>query len=326
MSRLPIVVASSVIRSAYQRESHGGVYLVDLEAGIYRQVIDWDEEAIDWEGRGGDRGLRGIAFWHDRLYLAASDEVFVYTPDFRLIESFRNRYLKHCHEIAIRDDSLFLTSTGFDSVLVFDLEGGSFTKGYCLRHRGVVALGRSHSARLGRVLGRILTPRLRAFDPNAAGGPQPADTAHVNSVHVEDDIIYLAGTRLRAVFSLAGGRLGRYAPIPYWTHNAHPYRGGVLLNHTEGNRVAYLDRRGRLLESFPIKHYRKQELAMSHLPQDHARQGFGRGLATVNDLIIGGSSPATISVYRMGQPAAVKTVNISLDVRNSIHGLEIWPF
>ena len=128
------------------------------------------------------------------------------------------------------------------------------------------------------------------------------------------------------MFSVRDGRLGRYARIPYRTHNARPFRGGALLNHTAGNQVAHLDRRGRLIESFPIKHYSEPELAMAHPPQDHARQGFGRGLAIHADLIVGGSSPATISAYRFGQPAALKTVNISLDVRNAIHGLEFWPF
>lgn len=326
MFHLPTVIASSVIRSAHQGESHGGVYLVDLELGSCRQVIDWDEEDIVWEGRGGDRGLRGIAFYGDQVYLAASDEIFVYSADFQLIETFRNRYLKHCHEIFVGGDALYLTSTGVDSILVFDLQARVFAKGYCVRHGKPVALARAYSARLGRTLGRILNPRLRVFDPNAPGGPQSADTTHLNSVHAEGDAIYLAGTRLAAVFALRDGSLGRYTPIPYRTHNAHPYRDGVLLNHTAGDQIAYLDRRGRLIESFPIKHYTEQELAMSHLPQDHARQGFGRGLATRGDLIVGGSSPATVSAYRFGQPEAIKTVTISLDVRNAIHGLEIWPF
>jgi hypothetical protein len=74
-ARLPIVVLSSVIRSAHQGESHGGVYLVDMASGQVEQVLDWNRAEIDWEGRGGDRGLRGIAFHGDRLFLAASDEI-----------------------------------------------------------------------------------------------------------------------------------------------------------------------------------------------------------------------------------------------------------
>ena len=79
---LPTIVCSSVIRSVHQGESHGGVYLVDLEPGDTTQVIDWSDDTIDWEGRGGDRGLRGIAFHDGLIYLAASDEVFVYDREF----------------------------------------------------------------------------------------------------------------------------------------------------------------------------------------------------------------------------------------------------
>src|SRR5437588_5736088 len=62
MDKLPRVIATSIVRSAHQGESHGGVYLIDLNSGQYDQVIDWNDESINWEGRGGDRGLRGIAF------------------------------------------------------------------------------------------------------------------------------------------------------------------------------------------------------------------------------------------------------------------------
>ncbi len=72
------MIATSVVRATNQGESHGGVYLVDLLGGGFEQVIDWNEASISWEGRGADRGLRGIAFHEDRVLLAASDEIFVY--------------------------------------------------------------------------------------------------------------------------------------------------------------------------------------------------------------------------------------------------------
>ena len=133
LPKLPVLIASSVIRSAHQGESHGGVYLVDMEAGTYDQVVDWNDMSINWQGRGADRGLRGIAFYNGLIYLAASDEIFVYDQQFKLIESFKNRYLQHCHEICIAGDTLYLSSTGFDSVLVFDLLSKKFVHAYCIR-------------------------------------------------------------------------------------------------------------------------------------------------------------------------------------------------
>ena len=93
MDKLPRVIATSVVRSAHQGRSHGGVYLIDLNSGQYDQVIDWNDESINWEGRGGDRGLRGIAFHNNRVFLAASDEIFVFDTAFNRLNSYRNQYL-----------------------------------------------------------------------------------------------------------------------------------------------------------------------------------------------------------------------------------------
>ena len=40
MQKLPKVIATSVVRSAHQGESHGGVYLIDLNSGEFEQVIE----------------------------------------------------------------------------------------------------------------------------------------------------------------------------------------------------------------------------------------------------------------------------------------------
>jgi hypothetical protein len=94
-----VLIATSVVRGSRQGESHGGVYLLDLEQGRAAMAIDWNAAGIDWRGRGWDRGLRGIAFDGDLVYIAASDELFVYTPEFERVESYRAPFLKHCHEI-----------------------------------------------------------------------------------------------------------------------------------------------------------------------------------------------------------------------------------
>jgi thiamine monophosphate kinase len=58
-----------------------------------------------------------------------------------------------------------------------------------------------------------------------------------------------------------------------------------------------------------------------------ARQGFGRGLCAAGDtLIAGGSSPSTVSIYDVDAGQRVAAVNLSMDIRNAIHGLELWPF
>jgi hypothetical protein len=43
-------------------------------------------------------------------------------------------------------------------------------------------------------------------------------------------------------------------------------------------------------------------------------------------LIAAGSSPSTVSLYDLATGTDVMRVNFSQDVRNAIHGLEVWPF
>lgn len=314
---LPRVIASSVVRATDQGESHGGVYLVDLATGESEQVIDWNDSSISWDGRGADRGLRGIAFHDDLVYLAASDEIFVYNREFAQVGSHRNRYLKHCHEITVAGDRLYATSTGHDSVLELDLASGRWTAGHCLR------FGDRH--RMARRLGRRPLPAYRRYDPEGAGGPELADTSHINSVWAEDGTIYACGTKLGHLVAIRGGGIEAAAVVPYKTHNARPYDGGVLLNHTGTDRIALVSTSGEVRESYAIPRYDPAELA-NVLSEDKARQGFGRGLATLGDNhLVGGSSPATLSVYARGSEQPVASVNLTMDVRNAIHGLELWP-
>jgi hypothetical protein len=58
-----------------------------------------------------------------------------------------------------------------------------------------------------------------------------------------------------------------------------------------------------------------------------ARQGYGRGLCVVNHRVVAaGSSPSTISLYDLKESKRLMSINLTTDIRNAIHGLEIWPF
>ena len=55
------LIATSVVRGSNQGESHGGIYLINTDTDEILQPVDWNRMDIDWQGRGWDRGLRGIA-------------------------------------------------------------------------------------------------------------------------------------------------------------------------------------------------------------------------------------------------------------------------
>jgi hypothetical protein len=58
-----------------------------------------------------------------------------------------------------------------------------------------------------------------------------------------------------------------------------------------------------------------------------ARPGFARGLCVLSETVVaGGSSPSTVSVYDLAANERVLSVNLTLDVRNAIHGLAVWPY
>jgi len=323
-SGLPKVLCTTVVRSSHVGDSHGGVYLVDLATGSHEQMVDWNDGSIDWTGRGGGRGLRGIAFDGDDIYIAASDEIFVYDREFRIRRSIRNRYLGLCHEIQIVDRKLYLTATEYDSILVYDLAAARFVAGYCVRNPGITGKATLEALRNVRL-------SFGAFDPEGDNGPPRGDTTHINSVWVEDGVIYLCGVWLAQLIAIARDGPGVYARVTPWTHNARPFRDGVLANSTGEDCIGWFDREGKLLRRYPIPRFPYQALEHADLPQDYARQAFGRGLTLATtpggtELVIGGSSPASVSAYRLDSGEILATVTLTMDVRNAVHGLEIWPF
>jgi hypothetical protein len=281
------------------------VYLVDFERQSVRQVIDWNSADIDWQGRGWDRGLRGIAFDGERVFIAASNELFVYSPDFELLASYRNPYLKHCHEIAVYERRLYLTSTGFDALLGFDLDENRFCFGL-----HVVAIGRRFQG--------------GPFDPLGNRGPAPGNRLHLNNVYCDASGLYLSGLNTGALVKLDGRTLRRVAGLPKGIHNARPFGDGVLFNDTAADRVRAV---------WPGKEHRFAVPTVADLTHTDlgdariARVGFARGLCVVDDtLVAGGSSPSTIALHDLDKARTRAVATLSRDVRNAIHGLEVWPF
>jgi hypothetical protein len=283
------------------------VYLVDFQHGRASQMLDWNTMDIDWQGRGWDRGLRGIAFDGETVYVAASDELFAYTPDFRLIGSWRNRYLRHCHEIFRHERTLFLTSTGFDSVLGFDLDLKNFCWGL-----HVTAQDDGFAC--------------KSFDPEFDDGPAPSNALHLNNVHCERGGMHISGLRTGGVLLFNGNELQRWVTLPAGTHNARPFLGGVLFNDTESNVVRYVSREGERV--FPVPTFPEESL--THVAPDDARlarQAFARGLCVIDDQTIAcGSSPSTVTLHGFQPGSTSRMATLTHDVRNAIHGLEVWPF
>lgn len=307
MQGIPKLLVSSVVRGSQQGDSHGGLYLVDMEKREFEQVIGWNASGIDWEGRGVYRGLRGIVVAGKEIWIAASDELFVFDPWFRQIASYRNIYLKHFHEMSLHRGKLYMTSAGFDALLRFDLASRQFDLGIVMTSdNGVI--------------------NAHGFDPRKPGGPAPGDMFHINSVHADDTGVFVAGRKIPALVQLTQSAIGVVAGLPRGTHNARPFLGGVLYNDTDSDSVVWSGVGPRV--SIPVPRY--DPILLQHREADTsdvARQGFARGLCVLSEtLIAAGSSPTTISIHDLAAGRCLSSLNLTLDIRNAAHGLAVWPF
>ncbi|MDJ0905996.1 MAG: hypothetical protein QNI96_08265 [Woeseiaceae bacterium] len=286
------------------------MYLVDLDKQSVRQPIDWNTVDIDWQGRGADRGLRGIAFDGERVFIAASDELFAYTPDFEKIGSWRNPFLKHCHEIFVWERTLYLTSTGFDTILGFHLDELRFHWAMHVRSKDYQFSG-------------------TIFDPLGDNGPLMVNKLHINNVHCSRHGMYLTGLRSGGMLHFNGKEIRMAVELPPGTHNAQPFRDGVLFNDTEADALRYTGRgEGEEDRAMRVPEFDAGQMQNLHMADGKlARPGFARGLCVLSDRVVaGGSSPSTIAIHDLADNRTLGSVNLSLDVRNAIHGLEPWPF
>lgn len=304
------LLTTSVVRGTQQGESHGGIYLIDLDQRAISQVMDWDRADIDWQGRGWDRGLRGIAFDNETIYIAASDELFAFSPTFDKLGSWRNPYLKHCHEIAVWRRTLYLTSTGYDSILGFDLDAKCFSWAMAVQTEDY----------------RFAASR---FDPEGSKGPLQLNKLHLNNVYCNEAGMYLSGLRSGGMLHFNGKTVQMSAELPPGTHNARPFRDGVLFNDSAANALRYAGRGdGAEDRAFKVPSFDPSKLTHRDMDESGvARQGFARGLCALSSSVVaGGSSPSTVSIYDLAANESVLTLTLSMDVRNAVHGLEFWPF
>ena len=147
-------------------------------------------------------------------------------------------------------------------------------------------------------------------------------------VHADDSGIYVSGLRTEAMLHINSQfEVKAVCNIPLGAHNAQPYRDGVLVNDTQNDAVRYSGRDGAN-KAFKVVTYDEKDIEFAGVDDSNvARQGFGRGLVAIDDnLVAAGSSPSTVTLYDVEREETIASVNLTMDIRNSIHGLEVWPY
>jgi hypothetical protein len=212
------------------------------------------------------------------------------------------------HEIAVHGRELFLTSTGFDSVLGFNLDQRCFDWALHVQMRQYQA----HFAR---------------YDPKGTDGPRAQQTASQQRLgrceqpaRLRPEHRWHAAVHRRSASS-CGSSCRR-------ARTARPFRSGVLFNDTEAGTLRYSGRDEREDRIMKVPTYDPETLTYRDADTSGiARQGFARGLCVLTEtMVAGGSSPSTVTVYDLKDNEMLLSVNLTRDIRNAIHGLAVWPY
>jgi hypothetical protein len=304
---MSVIAATTVIRGSQPGASHGGVYLVDLDGQRGAHLLDWTRPSIDWSGHGAGRGLRGLAFGDDRVYIAGASELFSFAPDFALLGVHSSPYLGHAQAVACFEGRIYAVSAAYDAVLAFDLQSGRFDWGLQLVDgdsglRGI------------------------PFDPQGTLGPPPSRDLRLNSLHCDSRGLFIGGGRTMGLLHFDGKRIVRLVTLPEGVHDARPWREGVLFNDTEAEAVRFLTPDANCV--FPVPRYPEAALEPGSCDDSAlARQGFARGLCVLGEgLFASGSSPLTITLHDLDAMKTTLRINLSTDARHAIHSLAVWPF
>jgi len=307
MSKL---IATTVVHSAETGQVHGGAYLIDLVKQQVHQTFRLDAEDIEWYGAEGGRGLRGIAFDGETIYIAASNRLMAFDRKFRQAGSWQNPYLSDCHGICIHQRKLFLTSTGNDCILAFDLDEKKFNWAM-------------------QVQSQHFQFKPVAFDPLGEDGPLFINKLQLKTIHCDEGGMRFAGLNTGGVLHFNGKTIHMSVELPQGAQDAQFFRNGVVFNDSRAGVVRYSgDDDGKEDRAIPVPF---------HTPSDHSphdpdetrmlKRGYARGLCILSGAsVAGGSTPAGVSIYDLRENRKLMTVNFTRDVREAINCIEAYPW
>lgn len=304
---MTVLVATSVLRGSSEGASHGAIHLVDLEKQRAAHVVDWKAPGVDSATAGGGRGLRGIAFDGMRVFVAGAGALLEFSSAFELQAIYRSPYLSQCHDIAVFERRLYLASTGYDSVLGFDLDENRFGWGLHIAGGGSEWQG---------------TP----FDPQRSVGPSPGGDLGLTSLWCDPRGLFIGGTGTLGLLYFDARSIECLVSLPRGARNARPWRNGILFNDSEAGVARFMTPDSNRVFQVP----RFPDASLSGMGEGIAaagRQGFVRGLCVFNESCFAvGSSPATVSLHNLDTMKTTLSITLNDDVRHSIHSLAVWPF
>ena len=320
------IICTTVIRASKPGDVHGGLYVIDVDTEEVLHHQPYSDDFVNDNERGGERGLRGISVLDDRIIVADSGGLIELDKEtYQIVKRFRDdKIFKSVHEICYFDDSIWVTSTAYDSIARVDLDFN--LSGFW------EVIGESkedYKALLS----------LREINPGEA--PEE-DNFHINSISSNDNRLVFGGliTHLYDFYSMEV-----VVPMPVihnaksFQHNFYEYPDFYAVNLTSFGYLGIIDSKDSIHtmpnsfnnESTGIQRtlLKTRFIALPKTKKikyhvdDVARANWNRGLARHNELLFVGMSPARILVYNMDSRDIEKTIQLEEDIRHCIHGLEV---
>ena len=341
------LVVSTIVREAPMTH-HGYVYVVDWEAKKVLHRFQPPPPRLKTPGpRGGSRGFRGITFVGDLCYVANHDSIFGYDHDWRLVNTISHPLFADIHEIEAEGECIWLTSAGIDAVLKVT-SSGEIVEEYFLGELAPEA--RSELGIPGRQVDRGADHREHLTEIGA-------HVAHPNSLCLSGGRVYVTLYSPGAVIALDpfelvwrddgvygahSGRIAEGGRLLYVAASFQSEFRGVDLHSGESTfRVSAMgDRQGggvflglirdvlhrpifwHLPTTFLLK--RSPSMVRKLLPS--ARPGWTRGIAVLDeDHILGGSSPATVSLINTRGGGIEEQFQLEKGIRHSVFAIGVDP-
>ncbi len=303
---MTILIATTLTRGGAQNDGSDAIFLIDLANQRAQQILRWNSLKSANE-KFSKTAPRAIAFDGDRVFVAGDGILFEFDPQLQLVATYECPYLGQCLDISRYRRRLYLVSSDYDSILGFDLDSNAFRWGL-------------HVTRDRRGL------RAQPFKPGAKNGPRPTSHLGLNSLHCVREGMFLSGQNTRGLHVYTGQYIRKAATLPDNIENALPYRDGVLFNDTGKRLVRFVPESGPQ-KVFNVPVYNPELLTHVGDEDTAIQQSYGRGLCVIDDrLIAAGSSPSTVTVYDLDAMKTVQSINLSMDIRTSIYGLDVWPY
>lgn len=282
--------------------------MIDLAKQEVTQAINYKTDDIEWFGEEGGRGLRGIAFDGETVYIAASNRLLKYDKRFKLIDSWQHPYLANAFGICIHQRILFIACAGNDCILAFDLDEKKF-----------------HWAM--HVQSEHFQFRPAIFDPQGSDGPIPINKLQLRTIWCDEGGMYFSGHNTGGLLHFNGHEIKMRAELPRGAQDAQPFRKGIIFNDSHAGVLRYCgDNDGSEDRALQVPFFNESDHSHMDSVETHMlKRGYGRGLCTLSEKIVaGGSTPAGVSVYDLRNNKKLASIWFTKNVRLAVNSVQVW--